>query len=119
MRESTTIQQEPQEAGSTGASSRRCFQNSSSSPQHDERHIISPLKVEKTRGVGRSRSMIVEVSVQGKRSPHRRRGTLTFAVSINALPRAGASRRRTLDGANLEASDSTPHVPQRRRASIF
>ena len=107
--------QEPQ-AGSPGASSTSSFQDSSSL-SHAE-HILSPLKVERTRGIGRSRSMIVEVSVDGgrKSSPQRRRGSLTFAVSINALPRAGSSRRRSESPA-----DSIPQVPQRytRRASMF
>ena len=103
-------------AGSQGASSRRSFQQSSSSLSHAE-DITGPLQVERTRGIGRSRSMIVEVSVQGRKSsPRRRRGSLTFAVSINALPRAGSSRRRSESPA-----DSTPHVPRRstRRASMF
>jgi hypothetical protein len=108
--------------GSPGAS-RSSFENSSSSSLFLEKHILSsPLKVERTRGIGRSRSMIVEVSVQG-RSSHQRRGSLTFASSINALPRAGSSRRCSMGGTTLEeAPDSPPCSPRRRasrRASAF
>ena len=107
--------QEPQ-AGSPRASSTRSFKNFSSLPAFAE-HIISPLQVERTRiGVGRSRSMIVEVNVlQGRKSsPRRRRGSLTFADSINALPRAGSSRLLRVVDSNLEAPpDST------RRTSMF
>jgi hypothetical protein len=136
MRESTSIQghregspaqairssvQDFSSSSSPGAT-RRFLDDSSSSLRSHENEISSPLKVERTRGVGRSRSMIVEArSVQGKRS-HRRRGSvggspcLTFAFSIDSLPRAGTSRACSLDNPN-----PPPSPPQRQmsRKSIF
>jgi hypothetical protein len=100
-------------------SSSHCSLSYCSYSSYHEKHFISPLKVERTLGVGRSRSMIVEVSVQGK-SPnqHRREGSLTVAVSVDALPRAGSSRRYSLDTCtHLQCADSPP-IPPRRQASI-
>jgi hypothetical protein len=140
MRESTSIQ-DHREGSPAGAirSSVEDFSSSSSpgasrssiddscSLRSHENEISSPLKVERTRGVGRSRSMIVEArSVQGKPSHHPRRGSaggspcLTFAFSIDSLPRAGTSRACSLDNPN-PPPDSPPSPPRRQmsRRSIF
>ena len=59
-----------------------------------------------SRGVHRSRSCIVDMRIDGKTK--RRRGSLTFATSVNDLPRAGASR--------AVQGDCPPRRP--RRASL-
>jgi hypothetical protein len=112
--------------GSTPGETRSFVDDSSSLRLHDEKETSSPLKVERTRGVGRSRSMIAKIrGVQGKLS-HQRKGSegdiscLTFASSIDSLPRAGSSRRCSLDNLN-PPPDSPPSPPRRQmsRRSIF
>jgi hypothetical protein len=112
--------------GSSPGATRSSVDNSRSLRSH-ENEISSPLKVERTRGVRRSRSnMIVEArSVQGKPSHHRRDSAggspcLTFAFSIDSLPRAGSSRPCCLDSLN-PPPDSPPSPPRRQmsRRSIF
>jgi hypothetical protein len=108
--------------GSSQEATRSFVDEDSCALQSYEKEIRSPLKAERTQGVGRSRSsMIVEArAVQGKPS-HRRRGSegdiscLTFAFSIDFLPRAGSSRRCCLD--NLNPTPDSPPSPPRRQMS--
>lgn len=44
------------------------------------------------RGVGKSRSMVMEVDLPGSGGAHKK-GTLTFANSVSELKRSGMSRR--------------------------
>jgi hypothetical protein len=76
--------------------------------------------VERTRGVaaGRSRrSMIVEV--RSVKPSHHRRGSvggspcLTFAFSIDSLPRAGSSRSCSLG--DINPTPDSPPIPPRRQ----
>jgi hypothetical protein len=141
MRESTTSIQDRREGSPAGAirssveffllgsspGATRSFVDDSCSLRSHENEINSPLKVERTRGVGRSRSSVIAEArgVQGKPS-HQRKGfaggipCLTFAFSIDSLPRAGSSRRSSLDSLN-PPPDSPPSPPRRQmsRTSIF
>jgi hypothetical protein len=107
----------------------RSFVDDSCSLRSHENEINSPLKVDRTRGVGRSRSSVIAEArgVQGKPShQQQRKGSaggipcLTFAFSIDSLPRAGSSRRCSLDSLN-PPPDSPPSPPRRQmsRRSIF
>jgi hypothetical protein len=67
----------------------------------------SPATFTRTR-IHRSRSYITEAPSNGK-GKTRRKGSLTFATSVNDFPRAGASRRLSA----AHGADSTPRYPRR------